>query len=101
MPDIISKLAFDPSSRVHFEIAGRNQRRKTVQPHARRLTSPSSAAAAPINANLELLPGLRLVTNNFWSDGEGRYLFGEVPDFIVRADGSPSLIHAGSTVSRL
>ena len=45
------------------------------------------------------MPGFRLVTNNFWSDGEGRYLFGVAPDFIVRADGSPSLIHSGSTVS--
>ncbi len=28
----------------------------------------------------------------------GRYLFGEAPDFIVRANGSPSMIHSGSTL---
>ena len=57
-----------------------------------------AGAGGSVNANFELLlPGFRLVTNNFWSDGEGRYLFGVVPDFIVRADGSPSMIHAGST----
>jgi len=43
--------------------------------------------------------GLRLVTNNFWSAGEGRYLFGVAPDFIVQANGKPSFIHSGSTVS--
>src|SRR6202007_1653456 len=52
-----------------------------------------------INANFEVAKGFRLVTNNFWSDGEGRYLFGVAPNFIVRADGSPSPIHSGSTVS--
>ena len=50
------------------------------------------------NANLELLKNFRLVTNNYWSDGGGRYLFGQAPDVILRADGSPSPIHAGGTV---
>jgi hypothetical protein len=44
-------------------------------------------------------PGFRLLTNNFWSDGGGRYIFGQVPDLIARADGSLSPIHTGSTVS--
>jgi hypothetical protein len=42
---------------------------------------------------------VRLFTNNFWSDGAGRYLFGVAPNFIVRADGSPSLVHSGSTLN--
>ncbi len=97
-PDIISKLAFDPISKVHFEIAGVTSTVKLFTPLTNQYVSTTGAGGS-VNANLELLPGLRLVTNNFWSDGEGRYLFGVVPDFIVRADGSPSLMHAGSTVS--
>src|SRR5205814_6145839 len=49
--------------------------------------------------NVELVKGLRLVTNNFASDGGGRYIFGQAPDLIAHADGSLSLIHADSTVS--
>ena len=39
------------------------------------------------------------MTNNFWSDGGGRYIFGQAPDLIARANGSISLIHSSSTVS--
>lgn len=97
-PDIIAKLAFDPSSKVHFEIAGVESTVKLFNPLTNKYFTKAGAGGS-INANVELVPGLRLVTNNFWSDGEGRYLFGVAPDFIVRSDGSPSLIHSGSTVS--
>jgi hypothetical protein len=97
-PDIIAKVAFDPSSKVHFEVAGVESTVKLFNTITQQYFTKAGAGGS-INANVELFPGLRLVTNNFWSDGEGRYLFGVVPDFIVRADGSPSLIHAGSTVS--
>ncbi len=99
-PDIIAKIAFDPSSRVHFEIAGVESTTRLFNPITNQYHS-KAAAGGSVNANFEILPGLRLVTNNFWSDGEGRYLFGIAPNFIIRADGSPSLIHAGSTVSGL
>ncbi len=98
LPDVIAKIAFDPNSKVHFEVAGVTSTVKLFNPLTQ-LYYTKAGAGGSVNANVELLPGLRLVTNNFWSDGEGRYLFGVVPDFIVRADGSPSLIHAGSTVS--
>jgi len=97
-PDIIAKVAFDPSSRVHFEIAGVESTVKLFNPVTQQYFTKAGAGGS-INLNLELVKNFRLVTNNFWSDGEGRYLFGVAPDFIVRADGSPSLIHAGSTVS--
>ena len=37
-----------------------------------------------------MVKNFRLITNNFWSDGGGRYLFGQAPDLVVRADGSVS-----------
>ncbi len=97
-PDIIGKLAFDPNSRVHFEVAGVESTVKLFNPLTQQ-TFTKGGGGGSINANIEVVKGLRLVTNNFWSDGAGRYLFGVAPDFIVRADGSPSLIHSGSTVS--
>jgi hypothetical protein len=97
-PDIIAKLAFDPNSKIHVELAGVESTVKLFNPSTQQYFTKAGGGGS-VNANVQLFPGLRLVTNNFWSDGEGRYLFGVVPDFIVRADGSPSLIHAGSTVS--
>ena len=48
--------------------------------------------------NFEPLKGFRLLTNNYISDGGGRYIFGQAPDVIARADGSLSPIHSGSTL---
>ena len=97
-PDIIGKLAFQPTSKVHFEIAGVLSQFKLWNPNTNVYFSKAGGGGS-VNANFELFKGFRLITNNFWSDGEGRYLFGVAPDLIVRADGSPSLIHAGSTVN--
>jgi hypothetical protein len=49
--------------------------------------------------NAEVLKNnIRLITTNFWSDGEGRYLFGQAPDLIVNANGSLSARHSGGTI---
>ena len=44
------------------------------------------------------MKNFRLITNNMWGQGIGRYFFGEAPDLIVRANGSVSPIHAGGWV---
>ena len=48
--------------------------------------------------NGEIFKGFRLITTNFWGDGEGRYLFGQAPDLVLNANGNISLLHAGGTV---
>jgi hypothetical protein len=96
-PDLISKLAFDPLSRVHFELGGVLSETKLFNPVTQAYFTKTGEGGF-FNGNFEIAPGLRLITNNFWSDGEGRYLFGVAPDFIVRANGSPSMIHSGSTL---
>jgi hypothetical protein len=96
-PDIISKLAFDPSSRVHFEFAGVESTARLLNP-ATLTTNYKAMGGGSFNGNFEVAKGFRLVTNNFWSDGEGRYIFGQAPNFIVRADGTVSPIHSGSTI---
>jgi hypothetical protein len=97
-PDIIAKVAFEPSSRVHFEIAGIERTFKVWNPVTNQYFTKAGGGGS-INANLELVKNFRLVTNNYWSDGGGRYLFGNAPDVVVRADGSLSPIHSGSTLN--
>ncbi|MBZ5590882.1 MAG: hypothetical protein LAP39_01500 [Acidobacteriia bacterium] len=48
-------------------------------------------------SRLELVKNFRLISNNFVSDGGGRWIFGLAPDLIVRPDGSLSPVHANST----
>jgi hypothetical protein len=96
-PDIIAKIAFDPSSRAHIEVAGIERTFKIWNPNTNQYFTKAGGGGS-INANFEVVKNLRLVTNNYWSDGGGRYLFGTVPDVVVRADGSLSPIHAGGMV---
>src|SRR5271157_5089961 len=113
-PDVIAKLAFDPNKRVHVEIGGVERNFKLYYPGAAAVAATSTTpaiAAIPssdfsaeggggfANLHVEIAKGFRLLTNNFWSDGGGRYIFGQAPDLIAHADGSISLVHSGSTVT--
>ena len=97
-PDFIEKLAFDPVSKFHFELGGLERVFK-IYNSATNTSFTKAGAGGFVNLNFELFKGFRILTNNFWSDGGGRYIFGQAPDLIVRADGSISPIKAGSTVS--
>lgn len=97
-PDIIAKFVVEPSSRFHFEVGGVESTVKTFNPFSGQyFTKVGGAGTLAING--ALTKNFRVVVNNFYGDGAGRYLFGEAPNFIVRADGSPSLVHSASTVS--
>jgi hypothetical protein len=97
-PDVIVKLALDPSKRVHFDIGGVERNFKLYNP-VTSTTYSATGGGGFLNLEVDLFKGFRLLTHNFWSDGGGRYIFGQAPDLIARADGSISLIHASSTVS--
>ena len=62
-------------------------------------TYTKAGGGGSINLNFELFKNFRILTNNYWSSGGGRYIFGQAPDFMIRANGSLSLVHSGSTVS--
>lgn len=101
-PDIIAKVAFDGKmsngNAVHFELAGIERTFRTYNAlSGQHFTAAGGGFSA--NLNVELLKGFRLLTNNYISDGGGRYIFGQAPDLVIRADGSPSLVHSMSTVS--
>jgi hypothetical protein len=107
-PDIIAKLAFDPNKRVHFEIGGVERDFRVYYPGVAATSSASAIPAAYyskeggggfLNLAVEPVRGFRLLTNNYWSDGGGRYIFGQAPDLIAEATGNISLIHSGSTVT--
>ena len=101
-PDIIAKVAFDSTfadnHALHIEFGGMERTFKVYNPLT--LTHFTAAGwAVQANLNVEVVKGFRLVTNNYWSHGGGRYIFGQSPDLVVRNDGSLSLVHSGSTVS--
>jgi hypothetical protein len=96
-PDLIAKLAFDPVKAFHLELGGILSEFRVWNPTSK-ITYTTPGGGGFINANFALAPGFRILTNNFWSDGDGRYIFGLAPDLAVTSFGSPSLIHSGSTV---
>jgi hypothetical protein len=113
-PDFIAKLALDPVKQVHFEIGGVGRNFKVYNPGAAAVAATSStpavAAVNPntfsleggggfVNLHVEPVKGFRLMTNNFWGTGVGRYIFGQAPDVIAHANGSLSPVHSGSTVT--
>ncbi len=99
-PDFIAKIAIDPSSRFHAEVAGVVSTFKILNianiPAGQ--TDTKTGGGIQAGFNVGVLPGLRLISTNFWGDGEGRYLFGQAPDVVVNANSTLSLLHAGGTV---
>ncbi len=107
-PDFIAKLAFDPTKRIHLEIGGLERNFKVWDPGTAAGTSApavtagtftSSGAGGFLNLNVEVFKGFRLLTNNFWSDGGGRYIFGQAPDLVANANGTITPLHSESTVT--
>ena len=96
-PDIIAKVAFDPNAHVHFEVAGIERSFRVWNPSTN-VHSTIAGGAGAVNGNFEVVKNFRLVTNNFWGAGGGRYLFGNAPDLVVRANGNLSPIHSGGFV---
>jgi hypothetical protein len=93
-PDFIAKAAFDPVSRVHFEFNGIERNFKDWDP-ATGVRNTKAGAGGSFNANLAVVKNFRIISNNYWSDGGGRYIFGQAPDLILRSNGSISPIHSG------
>ena len=107
-PDFIAKIAWDPTSRFHFEVGGVESNFKTalnltgttlsVPTGTYNLHPTAIGAGLLFGANAEIFKNFRVITTNFITDGDGRYLFGQAPDLIVRADGSLSPLKAASTL---
>jgi hypothetical protein len=100
---VIAKIAFDPrvaGRDMHIEFAGVSSGFRFYNPLTQTRYSKQGGGGS-VNLNFEVLKKLRIVTNNFYSNGGGRWIFGQGPDLIMRGDGSPSLVRAASTLSGL
>jgi hypothetical protein len=100
-PDFIAKVAFDPSSRFHFEVGGILSTFKTSGLAAPWPHHTTTGEGVTFGLNAGITNNVRVVASGLLSDGEGRYMFGAAPDIIVRADGSLSALHADSWISGL
>ena len=58
-------------------------------------------AGIPCNAGIEAIRHLTVLTNNFYTNGGGNFIFGEAPALIIRGTGAPSPLPAASTVDGL
>lgn len=100
-PDVITKIAYDTkvSDRsLHIEVAGVVRTFRLYNPLTQKHYSATGGGGS-VNLNFELVKNLRVVSNNYYSGGGGRWIFGQAPDLIIRGDGSPSVVHSGSTVT--
>lgn len=103
-PDIIPKIAYDTDlggKHFHVEAVGLlTSVKTTIQPPGTTtfVTNTKTGGGGSFNVNLEVLKGLRVIGNSFFSDGGGRYIFGMGPQAVVRPDGTPSLVQSGSGV---
>jgi hypothetical protein len=99
-PDFIGKIAVDPTSRFHAEVAGIVSTFKIINTTnlSAGQTFTKAGGGIQVGLNGEIFKGFRLISTNFWGDGEGRYLFGQAPDVVVNASGNFNLLHAGGTV---
>ncbi|HEY6332086.1 MAG TPA: hypothetical protein VI756_22345 [Blastocatellia bacterium] len=99
-PDFVAKLAFDPmigDHHFHIELAGLERNFKVYDPISKEHFSATGGGGS-LNFCLQLTNYLKVLAYNFYSDGGGRYIFGQAPDLVIRGDGSISLVRAASTV---
>jgi hypothetical protein len=90
MPDVIAKLALDTKVNDlpwHAEVAGL-YREFEVNTYAGgptpvNIDSSATGVGGSLNVDLELVKNLSFIGDAYESNGGGRYIFGQAPDFIV------------------
>jgi hypothetical protein len=94
-PDIVGKVAFDPKTgrtHQHVDAAVLVRGYKTYNPTTN-ATFTETGTALSVNAVFEPIKTVHLVATTFFSSGGGRYIANtNLPDFIVAADQSISLV---------
>ena len=99
--DFIGKVAFDwmPwSHSAHLEVAGMMNQFAFFNPLTNQHFNTVGGGAS-VNAGIEVAKKVTLYTANFYSDGGGRFIYGEAPALIIEGNGAPSLVHSMSTLN--
>ncbi len=103
-PDIVFKGAYDPhagNKLMHIEAAGLIRTFKFVDRVGTPVTYSNysaTAASGEVNGNFEVAKNFHLIANTFFGSGNGRYIFAQAPDVVIRPDGSIAPLHSYSTV---
>jgi len=87
--DVIGKVAVDSGSTghpFHMEFAGLMTQLGFYNPVSGQRFSARGAGGS-LNAAAGLVKGLTFLTANYYSDGGGRFIFGEAPGSLSKATG--------------
>jgi hypothetical protein len=102
-PDIIGKVAFDPqtgSTHQHIEFAGLVRGFKSVDTSNPPNTFTATGKGGSVAVNLEPVKNFHIIATGFFSSGGGRYIANtNIPDFIVNANSSISLVKSNSWIA--
>lgn len=107
-PDIIPKVAYDTDlsgKHFHAELAGLLSGFKITDLSAGTyLKHSKEGGGVEYAVNYEFLKNIRFVSNGFYSDGGGRYIFGMGPDLVVLPDAAGTdvrigLVHSASGIA--
>jgi hypothetical protein len=111
-PDFVFKIAADPkvgNTMWHFDFAGLLSEFKLVTPATivagpGRVTDSATGGGFEGNLNLELVKNFHWIGTAFWSDGGGRYLYGQGPDLVISQASTTSAflpvpLKAGSAIT--
>jgi hypothetical protein len=103
-PDIVFKGAYDGhvgDKLMHVEAGALIRTFKFANGAGKPVTYSTysaTAASGEVNANLEIAKNVHLIANTFFGSGNGRYIFAQAPDVVIRANGSIAPLHSYSTV---
>ena len=103
-PDIVFKGAYDGhvgDKLMHIEAAGLIRSFKFANGAGKPVsysTYTATAASGEVNGNFEVAKNVHLIANTFFGSGNGRYIFAQAPDVVIRANGSIAPLHSYSTV---
>ena len=100
-PDFIGKIAFDPKTgktHQHIDAGVLVRGYKTFNPTTN-TTFSETGTGGSVNVVLEPVRNFRLVGTSFFSNGGGRYISNtNIPDLVVNADASMSLVKSRSFI---
>jgi len=97
-PDFVGKVAFDPRTgkrHQHIEGAVLVRGYRTYSPAGDR-TFSATGSGFSLTGVFELAKGVHVIGTTLMSDGGGRYMIGQAPDFMVNADGNITTIGSRS-----